>query len=116
MPIRCSATSKCWFLFKIVINHIIHTYHTMVAELRRVGWLRHGGREGGHGARGEAVTIVRAAEHVEAAHTRMVHLKVGKKNDLLIARDGSCVAEIRRVREVNKLHESDGWWGQIESA
>ena len=62
----------------------------MVAELRRVCWLRHGGREGGHGARGEAVTIVRTAEHVEAAHTRMVHLKVGKKNDLLIARDGSC--------------------------
>ena len=88
----------------------------MVAELRRVCWLRHGGREGGHGARGEAVTIVRTAEHVEAAHTRMVHLKVGKKNDLLIARDGSCVAEIRRVREVNKLHESEGWWGQIESA
>ena len=85
----------------------------MVAELRRVCWLRHGGREGGHGARGEAVTIVRAAEHVEAAHTRMVHLKVGKKNDLLIARDGSCVAEIRRVREVNKLHESDGWWGKL---
>ena len=66
------------------------TVHTMVAELRRVCWLRHGGREGGHGARGEAVAIVRAAEHVEAAHTRMVHLKVGKKNDLLIARDGSC--------------------------
>ena len=62
----------------------------MVAELRRVCWLRHGGREGGHGARGEAVTVVGAAEHVEAAHTRMVHLKVGKKNDLLIARDGSC--------------------------
>ena len=47
MPIRCSATSKCWFLFIIAINHIIHTYHTMVAELRRVCWLRHGGREGG---------------------------------------------------------------------
>ena len=50
------------------------TVHTMVAELRGV-WLRHGGREGRHGPRGEAVTVVWAAEHVEAAHTRMVHLK-----------------------------------------
>ena len=50
------------------------TVHTMVAELRRV-WLRHGWREGGHGTCGEAVPVVRAAEHVEAAHARMVHLQ-----------------------------------------
>ena len=52
------------------------TVHAWMTELRGCCcmWVRFRHGEAGHGATRNRVPVVRTAQHIEAAHARMVHL------------------------------------------